>query len=424
MPAKTELTRETAQAARLQTMLPQWLERVPLYHRAGYPPEALRKDFGVAKALRKLPFITKRDLRENFPHNFLGPEAKLDPDEGNDLIEVEHTSGTNEERTALLLGRGWWAEQERTALRLNAVTAKVVAEHPDARRCTINSPVCNNDISYVNPPTHDERIVGHSLSLGLSRHPFLWSEDELARMAEEAVDWQPLFLDVDPVYGVVFALYCERHGIRLPTLQFILTSYEYTSVVHRRIMERVFQVPVFNLYGATETGHLLMEDETGRMAPALETAFLEVVETDDRGIGSLVVTTLTNEYMPLIRYRVGDLAEAHAQPHGTDYILHGREKDAFRLPDGSRVTTRDIDQHFTDVNGIAHYQLLQGANDEWRLRFVPEGRGPSEGESSRLRERLLAQLKISDGLALEPVDLVLPEGSGKFRLGYPVTLQK
>jgi len=68
-------------------------------------------------------------------------------------------------------------------------------------------------------------------------------------MAAEAVEWQPQFLDVDPVYGVLFALYCERRGIRLPSLRFILGSYEFVSVVHRRILERVFGVPVFNIYG-------------------------------------------------------------------------------------------------------------------------------------------------------------------------------
>ena len=42
-------------------------------------------------------------------------EALLDQE----AVELEHTSGTAEERTPLLLGRGWWAEQEERALRLN-----------------------------------------------------------------------------------------------------------------------------------------------------------------------------------------------------------------------------------------------------------------------------------------------------------------
>ena len=126
-------------------------------------------------------------------------------------------------------------------------------------------------------------------------------------MAAEISDWSPQFLDVDPVHGVRFALYCEQHGIKFPSLKFILCSYEFVSVVHRKILARVFGVPVFNLYGSTETGHLLMENERGEMKPSYDTAFLEIVNADARGIGELVVTTLTNDYMPLLRYRIGDL---------------------------------------------------------------------------------------------------------------------
>ena len=101
-------------------------------------------------------------------------------------------------------------------------------------------------------------------------------------------------------------------------MKFILGSYEFVSVVHRRILERVFGVPVFNLYGSTETGHLLMENECGEMKPGLETAFLENVEPDERGVGHLVVTTLTNDYMPLVRYRIGDLVERQERPYGDE----------------------------------------------------------------------------------------------------------
>ena len=91
------------------------------------------------------------------------------------------------------------------------------------------------------------------------------------------------------------------------------------SVVHRRILARVFGVPVFNLYGSTETGHLLMENEAGEMKPSYDTAFLELVNADEPEVGELVVTTLSNDYMPLLRYRIGDLAQRQERSYGTDY---------------------------------------------------------------------------------------------------------
>jgi phenylacetate-CoA ligase len=254
--------------------------------------------------------------------------------------------------------------------------------------------------------------------VSLSRYPFIWNEKELNRIATEVSEWQPEFLDVDPVYGVVFALHCERNGIRLPSLRFIVCSYEFVSVVHRAILARVFGVPVFDLYGSTETGHLLMEDEEGRMRPSLETAFLEVLDVDGEGVGELVVSTLSNPIMPLIRYRIGDLVERADTPYGVRYRLHGRTMDSFRVADGSRVTTRQIDQFFADVPGFAHYQLIQKPG-EWVLRFVAERTSPETGALKELMGSLSVLLRTSTPILVQQTNMLVPEKSGKFRLGYP-----
>jgi phenylacetate-CoA ligase len=414
-----ELIKEAALPYRLGRVLPRWLREVPLYQRTDPVPQVGREGMSLAE-LRRLPLITKEDIRRDFPRNFLRAGVELDALLDRELVELEHTSGTSEERTPLLLGRGWWAEQEERALRLNRFVASVLDEFPDARRVTINSPVCSGDICYSGVPSRADRAVGNALFVSLSRYPFLWGEAELARMAAEAVEWQPQFLDVDPVYGVVFALYCERKGIRLPSLRFILGSYEFVSVVHRRILGRVFGVPVFNLYGSTETGHLLMEAGSGEMRPSLETALLEVLNTDAQGISELTVTTLTNDFMPLIRYRIGDLVERQEQPYYTSYRVHGRAKDAFVTAEGRRVTTWQIDQCVADLRGIAHYQLSQRTGGEWLFRFVPDVAAPVVVEIEELRRRVEQLLGANGRLAIEQTDLLAPESSGKFRLGYPL----
>jgi phenylacetate-CoA ligase len=418
MLATQELIQEDAQAQRLGEMLPRWLREVPLYQQRGPMPLAAGEVLSTAD-LRRLPLITKQDIRRGFPHNFLRPGMDLEAMLDQDLVELEHTSGTSEERTPLLLGGGWWAEQEERALRLNPFVAGVLKEFPQARRVTISSPVCSGDICYTGTPSRAERTVGNTLFLSLSRLPFLWGEADLARMAKEAVAWQPQFLDVDPVYGMVFARFCEQKGIRLPSLKFILCSYEFVSIVHRRILERAFGVPVFNLYGSTETGHLLMETAPGEMQASLETAFLEVLNEDAHGVGELAVTTFTNDFMPLIRYRIGDWVESHKDPYRTRYKVHGRVADAFAATNGARVTSWDVDRCFTDVPGIAHYQLCERAAGGYLLRFVPDVAKPKAGDIDELQRRITALLGLRSGLVIQETDLLMPESSGKFRLGYP-----
>lgn len=355
-----------------------------------------------------LPRITKSQLREHSPEGFLPAGMNIPNLLAHGLIEEESTSGTSGASVRVVFGKTWWAEQERRALVRHPFLAEFFATQPKLRRAVLTTPGCSGVSCYNRWLNLNQRTQGDSLFVNQSRIPFNLGEEKLAGMAQEITDWRPTFLDVDPVHGAWFALHCERHGLRFPSLRFILTSYEYTSVSHRSIMERVFGVPVINLYGSSETGHLLIEDE-GIMRTVTETAILESTAAD--GIGELLVTTLTNPYLPLLRYEVGDYVE-----HREDgYWVHGRKRDALHASDGRILTTRMVDQTFAGVSGIAHYQLRQKADDSAHLFLVPET--PADDLS-------LARIKLADELrgllgapvTTECVTLIAPEDSGKFRL--------
>jgi phenylacetate-CoA ligase len=413
MLATPELIREAAQAAQLEERLPRW-RKVPLYRERLTPakhrfPEAARRE-----RFHQLPFITKHEMRAGFPEKFLDAGRTLETLLAQELVELEHTSGTSEDRLPVMFGRGWWNEQEECALRLNPLVANILDEKRDARRATITSPACNGLTCPTVWQSRAQRTIENTLFVNLARIPFLLSDAELARMAAEIAEWSPQFLDVDPVHGTRFALYCEQQGIRFPSLRFVLCSYEFVSVVHRRILTRIFGVPVFNLYGSTETGHLLMENPTGEMKPSYDTAFLEVADADEQEVGELIVTTLSNDYMPLLRYRIGDLAQRQERSYGTDYLVHGRARDALRAGDGRRVTTWQVDQCFVGMGGVAHYHLRQSPGGELRLRYVPESNGSDAGCLPETIRRLESLLQAT--ITTEPVATLLPEASGKFRL--------
>ena len=412
MLATPDIIRESAQAPQLESALADWAKR-PLYQRREVA--ALR---GID--LPDQPLVTKHDLRTDFPHNFIAPgETTLDDLLAADAVELEYTSGTSEERVPVLLPRGWWDAQEEKALRLNSKSARILDDFPEPRRVTLTTPVCNGQACPSKWLTRAQRTVGRTLYINHARIPFLLPEDELAQMAREIGEWEPQLLDLDPVHGTWFALYCERNGIRLPSLRFILCSYEFVSVVHRRIIERVFGVPVLNLYGATESGHLLMEGDDGKMLASRETAYLEIIEPDERGIGPLVVTSLSNHRMPLVRYRIGDLVAVDTEPYRTTYVVHGRARDALRARDGGRVTTWDVDQCFRGVEGMVHYQLRQDEAGVCALRYIPEVAGQPATHLDPTLAKLADLLSQLQPILAEPVDTIVPAQSGKFRLTLP-----
>jgi phenylacetate-CoA ligase len=412
MLATPEIIRETGQLVQLEQLLPRWRE-VPLYRDSFARANCKHADF---ECFQRLPLMAKPEMRNNFPQNFLPAGQTIELLLEKNLIELEHTSGTSSERLPVIFGRGWWNAQEERALRLNNFVGKILDEFPNARRATITSPACNGLTCPTVWMSREQRTFGNSLFVNLARIPFLIGDAELLHMAAEISDWSPQFLDVDPVHGARFALYCEQHGIKFPSLKFILCSYEFVSVVHRKILARVFGVPIFNLYGSTETGHLLMENERGEMKPSYDTAFLEIVNADAHGVGELVVTTLTNDYMPLLRYRIGDLVEKQILPCGNHFTVHGRARDALTSSDGARVTTWEVDQCFAAANGIAHYELRQDENGDCVLRFVPDGAGPTKEELRCITSQLEILVQSSTEIKTEAMPVLVPAASGKFRL--------
>jgi hypothetical protein len=53
------------------------------------------------------------------------------------------------------------------------------------------------------------------------------------------------------------------------------------------------------------------------------------------------------------------------------------------------------------------------------LKYVPQGPGPDATELRLLQQRLRQLLQSPEPISLLRTDVLAPESSGKFRLGYP-----
>ena len=268
MLATPEIIRETSQLAQLEELIPRWRE-VPLYRDSLVRANCRHADFDC---FQRLPLMAKPEMRNNFPENFLPDGQTIESLIEKNLIELEHTSGTSAERLPVIFGHDWWNEQEERALRLGSFVAKILDEFPNARRrATVTSPACNGLTCPTVWMSREQRTFGNALFVNLARIPFLIGDAELLHMAAEISDWSPQFLDVDPVHGARFALYCEQHGIKFPSLKFILCSYEFVSASCIAKFWRAFSARAgFQFLRLDrETGHLLMEHERGEMKAEL-----------------------------------------------------------------------------------------------------------------------------------------------------------
>ena len=98
MLATPELIRETGQLSRLAELIPRWRE-VPLYR------DSLAINFPrtiSAPASSNCLLLQKREMRTDFPRNFLPAGPTLESLLEKHLVELEHTSGTSAERLPVI----------------------------------------------------------------------------------------------------------------------------------------------------------------------------------------------------------------------------------------------------------------------------------------------------------------------------------
>lgn len=156
----------------------------------------------------------------------------------------------------------------------------------------------------------------------------------------------------------------------------------------RDTIERVFSAPVFNRYGSREVGDIACECECHQCLHANPYSHhVEILRKDGSHctpgeVGEVVVTLLTNYAMPIIRYRIGDMA-AWAE-HPCDCKRHwpslqevsGRLMDVFTRADGNPVMPQYFIHFFgvakrSELDFIKKYQLIQEDIDNIYLDIIP-----------------------------------------------------
>lgn len=183
----------------------------------------------------------------------------------------------------------------------------------------------------------------------------------------------------DPDYllshpSILARLAAEVGGRRLPRLRQITAISEALTEPQRAAIEAAFGVPVVDVYSTREAGYLALQcpDHRGLHVQS-EGLRLEVLREDGspcapREVGRVVVTPLHNLAMPLIRYEIGDLAEAGAPcPCGRGLpVLNrvmGRRQNMLRLAGGGRrwplLSSGDIERLVQAAPALRQYRIVQ-----------------------------------------------------------------
>ena len=126
----------------------------------------------------------------------------------------------------------------------------------------------------------------------------------------------PTYIQTRPSQLNLLAKECETSGERFGRLRAVFCVSELVTDTLRQACTDLFGVPIIECYSCAEAGYLALQcPEAGRLHVQSEMVRVEVLGAGNAPCapgetGRVVVTSLHNYAMPLIRYEIGDDAEA------------------------------------------------------------------------------------------------------------------
>ena len=332
---------------------------------------------------RRLPLLTRRHLQDH--HAELVSNAPLAQHGG---VGAIHTSGSTGSPVSVL----------RTALDGLFWKAITLREHEwhrrdlGARLSAIRQGVGEEQSDNWGTATDGIIRTGPASTLPVARDV----ETQLRWIGEQ----QPAYLMTHPTNLAALASHCIKHGIRMPWLREARTRGEALSADLRALCREAWGIPVVDMYSSNECGYIALQcPEHEHYHVMAEGLLVEVIDDEGRACapgqtGRVVVSTLHNFAMPLIRYEIGDLAEVGAScacGRGLPVLTRilGRERNMLILANGKRFWPSFGLRKLSGELGIRQHQLVQKSFDLIEARLVVDA--PLDAaQEERLRRHLLS----------------------------------
>lgn len=390
---------EKLQLQRLRETVKRAYEKVPFYHRrlkeAGITPDSIRS----LEDVRKIPFTMKDDLRRNYPYDLFAVPLS-------EVVEIHASSGTTGKPT--VVGYTWrdienWAEIMARSFAAAGVTRE--------------------DIVYV-------ALGYHWFTGGLGFH---YGAQKLGALAVPAGtgftqrhvmmirDLGATVLGAVPNYALRLAEVAVEMGVdpvKDTRLRTGIFGAEMWSEELRKRINKVWDMESFDIYGMSELygpgtaiechhhdGLHVWEDHY--LVEIVDPKTGEPVEAEEEGV--LVVTPLTHDAMPLLRYWTNDLTflyDSEKCDCGRTMRRIGRIKgraDDMLIINGVNVFPSAVEEIILGEPMVNHhYQIVveREGNLDRMYVYVEAARKLSEREREELAARL--QYRLHEALMINP----------------------
>lgn len=285
---------EELQLRRLRKTVERVYRNVPFYHRKMNEMGITPHDINSLRDIEKLPTTRKTDLRDNYPFGLFAVPRE-------EIVRVHASSGTTGKPTVV----GYTRNDIETWSDLMARDFVMVG-------------VTRNDI-FQNAVNYGFFTGGLGVHYGIERMGAMAvpsGTGNTERQLEIMVDFGVTVLHCTPSYALYLAETAKEKGI-MDKLKLRIGCFgaEPWSDEARQELEDAFGIKAYDSYGLSEMfgPGVAFECQEQDGLHIWEDHFLvEILDRDGNPCapgerGELVLTSLTKEAMPLIRYRTGDV---------------------------------------------------------------------------------------------------------------------
>lgn len=407
------------QLTRLKEVVRYAYERVPFYKRrfdeAGIKPEDIRS----LEDIRYIPFTSKADLREVYPFGMFAVPLS-------EIVEIHSSSGTTGKPVVMGYTRKdleTWKEVMARSLVAFGVTKEDIIQ-----------------IAYgYGLFTGGLGFHYGALALGATIVPA--SAGNTRRQIELMKDFGTTVIACTPSYALYLAEYArDEMGVDPHTLKLRAGSFgaEMWTEEMRREIEARFGLKAYNVYGLTEiigpgVAHECLEQKGLHI---WEDHFYPEIIDPETGEplppgqkGELVLTTLTKEGVPMIRFRTRDITAFIPEPCpcGRTSIrierIQGRSDDMIKVR-GVMIFPYQIEKAILEVQGVEpHYQIILTRPHhldeiEVQVEMSKETFSDEVKSIENLRKKLERRIEETVGIRVkvtlvEPKSLPRSEGKAK-----------
>jgi len=219
--------------------------------------------------------------------------------------------------------------------------------------------------------------------------------------------------------------YFEESKFQLKPKFLLCTAEEVTSN-QREMLESYFQAKLINVYGCIESPTIAYTCPENDQFHVFQTTVILEVENqrivNGVSLGDIVITNLTNDIMPFIRYKTGDTvtaSEARCLCGRNSQIIgdiYGRSDDGIRLNNGIVLNYQHLSGAFRDLLFVTQYKAIYSQSKATvEFQFKLKANTDCHMAKSKLLEVLEVNFK-SFKYDLKIIDAFEVSRNGKFKV--------